>query len=260
MQNRPALAILNEDYPKVKNTTANDLSDLINYLINILNIQRPSNEDTVREMNQQMLLVGDLIRTKFGYLTIPEIKEAFKMYVSREFPQIKVFRLLDCVSIGDVLFAYTEFRSESLKIYSEKKQALLNALIMPSDEDKKQIREQFLKVVFDELVSEGFCQDAFQLFFDLEMSGKIKPTIDEKKALYAKELKKYIPAEKEEIKSKGGLSAKSLLADFQKRIDSGKPLTYVQNRCRSIMACEYLKNHLTDFETFKKAIENEKQL
>lgn len=255
--NRPILAVINEDYPKVKSSDANSLSDLINFIITILNIKVENDPDEIKKMNQQMLLVGDMIRTKFGYLTIPEIKEAFKMYVSKEFSNIKVFRILDCISIGEVLTAFTDFRNESLRVYDKKKEKLLIEQNKISEEEKQQIRNYFLLVIYNDLLKNGYSDDAWQLFFDLEKSGKINSTTEDKKALYNEELKKYIPAHKEEIRLKGPFAAKSLLKDFQSMIDSGKNITAVQNKCRSILVSKYLKDYLADFETFKNAIENE---
>jgi hypothetical protein len=254
---RPSLAILNEDFPKVKTVNVAEIESLVNFMVTILNI-KASTDDEIESLDIQMALVIDLVRTKFGYLTIPEIKEAFKMYISKEFPEIKVFRILDCVSIGDVLSAYTEYRNQSLRIYTDKKQALLNAPTQPSDEEKLKIRESFLKVIFKDITENGFSNDAWQLFFDLEKSGKINITTEAKKELYDQELKKYIPAHEEELKGRGAYAAKSLLKDFHLKIESGKNLIAVQNKCRSILVSNYLKEHLSDFETFKKEIEDEK--
>ncbi len=223
----------------------------------MLNIKVSSPEEE-QDLQIQMLVVMDFIKSMFGFLTIEEIKQAFKMYVSKEFPEIKVFRLLDCVSIGEVLSAYTEYRNQSLRIYTDKKHALLNAPTQPSDEEKLKIRESFLKVIFKDITENGFCNDAWQLFFDLEKSGKINVTTEAKKELYNQELKKYIPAHEEELKGRGAYAAKSLLKDFHLKIESGKNLIAVQNKCRSILVSNYLKEHLTDFETFKKEIEDEK--
>ena len=121
---RPNLAVLNEDFPKVKNTDAREVSGLINYIIGVLNIKTFDDADEIKKMNVQMLLVGDLIRSKFGNLTIPEIKEAFKMYVSKEL-DLKVFRMLDCIAVGEVLTAYTDFRNQILQVYESKKRNLL---------------------------------------------------------------------------------------------------------------------------------------
>lgn len=256
-QSRPSLAVLNEDFAKlrdIKNTQETD--SLINYLLTILNI-KVSTEEEERDLKIQMLVVDDFLKSKFGYLTIPEIKEAFKMFVAREFQNIKVFRILDCVSIGEVLQAYTDFRNESLRNYSQKKLSFLQTPEGPTAEEKIKIREQFLKVVYEELKLNGFSNDAWHLFKELEDSGKLKISDFDKNVLYKQELAKYTTEQKEEFRKKG-IAAKQLLIDFQKKIDSGKSFNYVKNRCRSITASNYLKKFLDDFETFKKAIEDEK--
>ncbi len=217
-----------------------------------------SNEDEEKDMQIQMLVVKDFVTSKFGSLTIPEIKEAFKMYVAKEFPQIKVFRLLDCVSVGEVLDAYIDFRNESLRVYTGKKMDLLNAPAKPSDEEKNKIREQFLKLIFDDIIQTGFSNDAFRLFSDLENSGKLKISDIDKKILYKQELEKYIPAEEERIKMGRGFAVAKQLAEFKNQVSSNKPIVHVQNICRSISVSNHLKKFTVDFETFKKEIEDEK--
>jgi hypothetical protein len=133
-QSKPLLAVINEDYPKIRSITSVEPFDsLINYLITILNIKTTSEQEK-KDLNVQMLVVLDFIKTKFSSLTIEEVKEAFKMYVSKEFPEIKVFRMLDCVVVGEVLNAYVDFRNESLRVYDNKKKQLpLNASLTNSE-------------------------------------------------------------------------------------------------------------------------------
>lgn len=252
---RPALAILNEDFPKVKENNARELSELINFMIMILNIQKSNDEHEIKKMDQQMLLVGDLIRTKFGYLTIPEIKEAFKMLVSREFPGLKVFRILDCVSIGEVLQAYTDFRNESLRTYSHKKNAIVNALPEKTESEKKEIREKLIRIIYDDMVKDKFSNDAWLLYDELFNSFKISPTDEYKKELYNKQLELYANEQRNVISGKGTIASRSLLNDLKKKIESANPIQSVRNKCKSIIVCDYLKKNMYDFETFKKSIE-----
>jgi len=250
------LAKIKEDYPKIRELSGSIETDgLMNYLTALLNL-KTSTDDEFEDFQVQMVVAMDFIKSKFGQLTVEEIKEAFKMYVAREFSNIKVFRILDSVSIGEVLNAYIQFRNQSLAPYETKKQNLLNSSYSISESEKQQIRNEFLKTIFDEISAREFSADAFHLYEDLLKSGKINPTDNEKKKLYQQELQKYIPAQKKEIRHKGGYSSKTLLIDFQKRIDSGKPLVYIINRCQSIIVSQYLKNYLIDFETFKKSIQN----
>lgn len=254
-QSRPLLATLNEDFKKLKDIiNVEETDSLINYLLTILNI-KVSNEQDAKDLQIQMLVVSDFLKSKFGNLTIPEIKEAFKMFVAREFSHIKVFRILDCVSIGEVLQAYTEFRNESLRMYSQKKQNLLSATPKLTPEQKKETREKFIIILYEELKTEKFSYDAWVLYSDLESAGKIKPTNDYKKELYNKQLLVYSSEQRNLIiKTRGQFAATSLLSDLTKKIQSGNPIETVKNKCKNIIVCDYLKNHMYDFETFKKAI------
>lgn len=251
---RPNLAVLNEDFPKVKNTDAREVSGLINFIIGILNIKTFDDPDEIKKMNVQMLLVGDLIRTKFGNLTIPEIKEAFKMYVSKEL-ELKVFRMLDCIAVGEVLTAYTDFRNEILKVYEAKKRNLLIAVSEQTDIEKEIIKGEYLKVVFDEIQATGLSLIAWHLFLELEAKGKIVVSVSEKKELYKKQLRIYEIEEKSRIRTKHGRDSIFYLRDLEDKITGKNIVESVSNKCRSILVSKYLKNHVEDFETFKKSIE-----
>lgn len=145
---RPTLAKLNEDYPKIKNIiNASEIEDLINFLVRILNI-KPSNQEEQDSLDFQIPLILDFIKTKFGSLTIPEIKEAFKMYVAKEFAQVKVFRILDCVSVSEVLNAFIDFRSDNLRAYSQKKSNIQNQLPMITETEKEEIVKQGVNKAF----------------------------------------------------------------------------------------------------------------
>jgi len=98
-----------------------------------LNLKTSSEQDA-KDLNIQMLVILDFIKSKFSQLTIEEIKEAFKMYVAKEFSHLKVFRMLDCVVVGEVLNEYINFRNESLKVYDNKKQSQQNEIKMTEQE------------------------------------------------------------------------------------------------------------------------------
>lgn len=258
-QSRPSLAVLNEDFPKLRSVTDIKETDaLINYLITILNIKVSSQEEA-DDLKIQMLVVSDFLKTKFGHLTIPEIKEAFKMYLAREFPNIKVFRILDCPSIGEVLQAYTDFRAEALRRYSQQKTNLLQAPTGPTDEEKRNIRKDLLKIIKQDLEANGHSNDAHFLYDELYNSEKIKVTDLEKKILYKKELQKYNSEQRLEIEKSGSLSKNSLLKELKNKIESKNPILTVQNRCKSILVSEYLVRNLEEFENLKKALEDEKR-
>jgi hypothetical protein len=232
------LAKLNEDYQKFRNIElASEIEDLMNFMIRILNIKTSSKEEQ-DDLDFQMPI-------------IPEIKEAFKMYVAREFSHIKVFRILDCPSIGEVLQAYTDFRAEALRKYSQQKTALLQAPSKITDEEKIKIREDLLKLIFEDLQKIGHSNDAHFLYDELYDSGKIKVSDIEKKILYQKELQKYNSEQKNEIERKGLASRSKLLQELKTKIESKNPILTVQNRCKSFLASEYLIRNLEEFEILK---------
>lgn len=250
---RPNLAILNEDFPKVKKTDAREISVLINFIIGVLNIKTFDDENEIKKMNIQMLLVGDLIRTKFGSLTVPEIKEAFKMYVAKEL-DLKVFRMLDCISVGEVLTAYIDFRNQILQVYEAKKRNLLITAPEQNKIQKETIREEFLQVVFEEIQATGLSLIAWHLFTELEAKEKIVISVEDKKELYKKQLRIYEIEEKSRIRSKHGQDSVFYLGDLEYKITGKNIIESVSNKCRSILVSKYLKKYVENFETFKKAL------
>jgi hypothetical protein len=164
--NRPHLAVINEDYPKIRDTNANDLSGLINHIIALLNIQKFNSPEEIQRMDEQMLLVGDLLRTEFGKLTIPEVKMAFKMYVTRQFPNLKVFRLLDCIAIGELLSTFIEYRNESLRTYDHKKQVMQQAIPEMSDSQKLEIATKGIIRIFSVYKATGELPEPCAWVFD----------------------------------------------------------------------------------------------
>lgn len=251
---KPTLAKLNEDYPKVKSVIdVSEITDLMNFLIRILNIKTANQEDQ-DNLDFQMPLILDFIKTKFGSLTIPEIKEAFKMYAAKEFSEIKVFRMLDCIVVGEVLNAYKDFRNESLRTYDSRKRLLLEILPEVSESQKNEIRERFLKSIFNDLTEKGFSSNAWHLFPNLECDGKLPMSLQEKQTLYYQQLRIYEIEEKADIRGKHGVNAKAFLSDLHNKITGRGTVGSVVNRCRSITASNYLKKYIQDFEVFKKEI------
>lgn len=262
---KPILAKLNEDYPKVKNViVASEIEDLMNFLIRILNIKTATQEEQ-DDLDFQMPLILDFIKTKFGILTIPEIKEAFKMYVAKEFADIKVFRMLDCIVVGEILTAFVNFRNDSLRVYDDKKRLLLAEPQPTSEEQKKQIRNDFLKTIFDELNARGYAKDLWMLwekdFKTKELTDfaiKVNATItnSEKRELYAVEQDLYLKNIKLEAQTSRMQSAKWVVENATKQIKTNQKINAVVNRCRCLIGSKYLKDYLMDFEEFKKQIDD----
>lgn len=184
---RPNLAVLSEDYPKVKTIDARELSGLINYILSIFNIQKPDTPEAISQMDNQMLLVGDLIRTEFGSLTVPEIKQAMKMYITQQFSELQVFRLVDCISVSSILTAFTNYRNDSLRVYLDKKRTVAEKLALPSVTESQQydILTNGIVRVFNEYKETKVLPDLCSHIFDtLYERGKIKDAVNEKQQIY----------------------------------------------------------------------------
>lgn len=237
----------------------------MNFLIRILNI-KVSNEEEQDNMDFQMPLILDFIKSKFGTLTIPEIKEAFKMYVANEFADIKVFRMLDCIVVGEILTAFTNFRNDSLRVYDDKKRLLLAEAEPKSEEQKKQIRNDFLKQIFEDLKARGYSSEIWILWEKdfktkelTDFANKVNATVtnEEKSKIYAVEEQLYMQQIKTELMTSRLQSAKWVVENATNQIKKGLKINSVINRCRCLIGSKYLKDYLTDFEEFKKQIDNE---
>jgi hypothetical protein len=252
---RPTLAILNEDYPKVKNIESKqEINGLLNFLIAILNIKVSSEEEKL-QLDKQMILIFDLIKTKFGSLTVPEIKEAFKMFVAKEFPELKAFRMLDCIVVGEILNAFREFRNESLRTYDTQKKNLIEAPKPMTEAQIKANHEELLKFIFADLKATGFSPDAWLLYDKLEANGLIDISKSEKKEMYARQVQIYLVELVQETTMKYFHSAKTVIEDARNKIEKGKIIGSVANKCKSIVVSNFLKDYLTDFEEFRNQIE-----
>lgn len=214
-----------------------------------------ASEEEKLQLDKQMILIFDLIKTKFGSLTVPEIKEAFKMYVTKEFPELKVFRILDCVVVADVLNAFKEFRNDSLRTYDFKKQKLLHQPQSMSEEEKNKYHLQLLRNVFDDLKEKGFSSDGWLIYEKLEKKALITISVKEKKEMYAKQVQIHLAETIKETTQRHFHSAKTVIDDLRNKIDKGKIIGSVANKCKSILVSDFLKNYLDNFEDFKKIIE-----
>lgn len=229
---------------------------MLNYVLTLLNIKASNNEEH-EDLSIQMLVVLDFINDKFGDLTTEEIKQAFKMYVAKEFPQIKVFRILDSIVVGEVLNAYRDYRNEALRTYSHKKQLLLTQSSPVSESEKNEIRLEYLKLLFEELKQKEYCYETHRFFLLLEANGKINISAEEKKKVYEEQLEIYIPSETLRIKSRGSYSSKFELNKLQAIIEAKQPIDAVVNICRAIVTSKYLLQFTDSFENFKNQLNHE---
>ena len=214
----------------------------------------------VRDRNAEMAKDWLLFISNSNFkVTAGEIYLAFTMALTREIlddkgKEIDLFPELSNNTTGKVISAYLRYKKEhhAYQLSRDKLKSLKSTENKLSENEISAIRENLLKLIFEEVTNTGFCSEAYHLFSELESKGKIVQSAEDKKNLYVKQLKKYELEEKAfiRIKFKSSLSGNPL-RDLADKITGKKPVESVANRCRSILVSNYLKENLTDYETFK---------
>lgn len=212
------------------------------------------------ERNLAMAEFGTFLREY--NLTSEEVLEAYRMGLKKELQNIKgdtinIYPNLSLIQAGEVLNAYKEFKitnhqhTQGMKLLRE---ATKKPEIVRTPEE---IREEFLQDLYRELTEKKFkfSSDGWLLFDELELAGKIPVSIPVKKRLYKIQLARHKKQTEAEAKHRGNVyHTMQILEALKEDISKGVKIGSVVNRCRSITVCNYLKKHLTDFETFKSAI------
>lgn len=214
-------------------------------MVNILNI-KCADEEEENELSIQMGIVADLIATQFKNITIPEIQEALKMYVAKKF-EIKVFRLLDCIAIGEILNAYIDYRNEQTKVYLNKRNIILSTPKELTPEEKEQMVIDGVNRAFDEFREIGTVEGITEYIFDfLVEKGKIKTKGSESLVKYYEqklsEAKEQLKKENEKTEAKTPAEKKSLTIDLERIVSgiSGKILI----RAKRNILLEYFKKQV----------------
>lgn len=236
--------IISRSEPEVKLNLADDVMRLLN----------------VRERNSEMAKDWLIfISTSNFKVTAGEIYLAFKMALSREIfdtngKEIDLFPELSNNTTGKVISAYLRHKKDSLRyqLSKDKLKALKTPVNVITESQKSELRENLLKIIYDEIKETGFSNDAWHLYFELESLGKINPSPADKSKLYKEQLRKYELEEKRRIKTKFSLkNATPHINQLMEKVTGKQLLESVSNKCRSIVASNYLKQFTNDYETFK---------
>lgn len=237
----------------IKDAPVETKTKLTNDLMRLLQVR-----DKNADMAKDWLLY--LATSKFNKLTAGEIYHAFKLAMSRELLDGKgqEFELLPELSnntTSKVLTAYIEHKKRNY-VYQQAKLKLKEPYSEPTEEEKAESHERYLESLYEDLVDSGFSGYAWLLFEKLESSGKIVVDLETKMKMYREEEEKYFAEAKAEAsQNRGNVHLKNTLEFLLDQKKLNKKNRVVQNRCRSILVCNYLKEHLKDYETFKKATE-----
>lgn len=200
-----------------------------------------------------MLVVSDFIKTKFGFLTIPEIQEAFKMFVAKEFSEIKVFRILDCIVVGEVLNAFIDFRNENLRVYEQKKQSVMlekENKITP-DKEFKIMSEAINKKYYEYLESKDIQEPFAHIFKELIERSIIKMPTKETPKLslyYDNKIKEASEQLIDEFKNTSETDKykrkliKEVLQSIINQEDNLEAKTKIEMRAKKLVLIDFFKN------------------
>lgn len=198
-------------------------------------------KEPISDINKQD--IKEMILTKFNKLSIEEIDYAFKMDRYSGEP-VQHFQLFNAEYVAKVLNKYSNWLLKTRQEHNLKISVGQNSQ-GPTEEERKAIRHQFLKNVFEEVKNTGRSGDAWLLYEELEEEILVGDSV--KKELYKSELAKYI----EELKSTG--YSKSLKTQLERLNKSSSEI--VKNRCKSILVSRFIEE-IGSFEEFLKQVNN----
>jgi hypothetical protein len=197
--------------------------------------------------------INRFILTACADLTLEDLYKAFELERYLVYSEkTQHYNLFDTNYFVAVIKKYRIWKLTEIKtlnIEPDKKKVEI------SEDDKIQTRNEYLKVVFDEINQKGNSSEAYHLYKDLEV--KINALDESKKQLYKEQLRIYEVEEKAFIRNKFGIDANSHLMSLSLSLISKTPLNIVLNRCMSILVSKYLSKYKDDFNQFKKEIQDE---
>jgi len=205
---------------------------------------KASTKQEAKDLNIQMLVVLDFIKSKFGFLTVAEIKEAFKMYVAKEFGHKEIYRNLDTILVSDVLNCFVEFRSDALRSYNQKKQNLeLSEKTKLSNSEINEIMINAVNNKFTEFLESGIVSEPIVHIFDELIERKLIKMPDEKTIHYFNskldEASKQISRELQSVVSFDKTESDSVKEELQKIIN--KTSQKVEIRAKKLVLIDFFK-------------------
>lgn len=216
----------------------------------------------VREKNEAMIKDWLLYISSSTFRITPgEIYTAFRMAIDGEIltskgERFELFPELSIITTGKILHSFIDqkkYENESYQRSKEKLKSVFNTRVV-TESEKKQIRLNLIKIILEELKETGYSDKSHLLFIELEQKKYISISVEEKKEMYQKELAKYIPTEINEIRTKRAINARTLLKDFNHRIENNESIVAVQNICRCIYVNRFLSQHLENVDYLKQIL------
>lgn len=196
--------------------------------------------------------IKELILMRFKNLSLDEIAYAFKLERFGVLgDKTEHFQLFNASYVSEVLEKYRNWKREIRKAHNVEAAKQLPEI---TPEERAEIRRQFLKNIYEELVGTGYSRDAWHLYMELDQAGKLAIGDSKKKEVYEQQLEKYKKELKEQSLTRPDM--KSILKRIEQGQQEGKSSKVAILRSKSFLASEYLSDYLESFKTFENHIES----
>lgn len=229
-----------------------EVDDTVDFILDITGAKNLG--DTEEDHIKNIHFIYKFIMDKFHMLTLEEIKEAFRMYVAKQF-EVKVFRMLDCVLVGDVLGSYIEYRNNQLQNYTPEPIEKPKLEII-TNSAKEEINKNAVNRVFVEFKEQKTLPDGLGYIYDILVEhGKIKLATEStpKLALYYKnqieQAKKELLLEKKselrKEESRFNISGVNSVKEALKKIENGNN-TEINLRVKKLVLKDFFNKSILD--------------
>lgn len=194
--------------------------------------------------------IKEMILLRFKNLSFNELHYAFKMERYGVLGlKTEHYQSFDAEYVGKVLDKYVEWKREVKVRENISKNAEPMEL---SDEEREDIRVKFLTNVYNDLKVNGYSEDAWLLFENLEKDGKLTIGNSRKKEIYNEQKEKYLKQLKVNVLDR---DIKHKIKKIISSDEQGKKNAEIVRRSKSYSVSEYLIDYLDSLETFRTHIE-----
>jgi hypothetical protein len=194
----------------------------------------------------------NMLTSYWSVLSFEDLIKAFELERFGAYPErTEHFQLFDSNYVSQILKKYQSWKQENkIQLNIEKKSKVENQEV--SEEQKKAIRQEFLKMVYDEIKKTGYCHDARHLFFELQESGKMIISDSIKKDLYKKQYDKELFSLKAQNLKTPSNQLKERIKTMESLNADGKFVKTVVENCRAISVCDFLSDYIESYQEFEK--------
>lgn len=156
----------------------------------------------------------------------------------------------------EIITKYKDWKKNQMIIHNIPiNQTLLPGNTKPAnDEDKKEIRREFIKMLFEELQKpeSEYISDAFTLYEDFVEHKLIVVSDEEKIALYKIIKKRTIKDTNQQISKSSNQNLKKELKLYIEKLNNHNKDLLIANRCKAYLVCQSIKSFISAESILKK--------